>query len=308
MLNNYRIYRSRQDLEQRIRTLHDNPLLAVGLLDVSTAKRLEETLSWYVQNLGYAIHVITQNDKVDIHLMQEKFPSVTFILFTSEAFSGEKINVFANECKTNYFLVVRTDCDLIRFDGLKLFALLDRKDHPSMVCPVLANSAREIVPCVRIPKLEKQSILCGCSFPNMLDDTKVDTLYPVMGLGLYDRALFQRLRGYDEQIHSEYWQVLDWGIRCWLLGYPLYLTQALLVQFPTRLSLIEDLTEVEGYKRCCTKALTVVQVNGKNVARKIKKDYDRDAMRQEVKSRLLWLQKQDYRHLVSFWVESEESL
>jgi len=305
-VNNYRIYHNKQDFESRIRSLHDNPLLAVGLLDVGTPEQLERSLAWYVENLDYDIHVMTREDHVNINEIQERYPSVTFIVFTSRGFSGEKINAFASECKTNYFLIVRSDGDLIRFDGEKLFAMMEKQEHPAMVVPVLANSAKEIVPCVRIPKLKDGRIDHDCAFPNMLDDTKVDTLYPLVGLGLYDRALFQRLRGFDEQIHSEYWQALDWGIRCWEFGYPLYVCQTLLLQFPDRLSIIEDLTEMEGYRRCCTKALGVKQdISGKNTARKPRQDFDKDAFRNEVKTRLLWLVKQDYAHLVSCWVSNE---
>lgn len=306
LVNDYRIYQSKQDVGSRIRSLHDNPLLAVGLLDVGSSEQLESALSWYVANLDYDIHVLTMDDQRDIKTLQETFPSVSFIVFTSRGFSGEKINAFASLCKTNSFLIVRSDAELIRFDGEKLFAMMEAKEHPAMVVPVLANSQKEIIPTVRIPTLVDGRLSHGCDFPNMLDDTKVDTLYPVMGMGLYDRALFQRLRGFDEAIHSEYWQALDWGIRCWELGHPLYLTQTLLIQFPDRLSVIEDITEMEGYRRCCTKALGVVQdLRGKNTVRKPKTDYDKDAFRDEVKTRLVWLVKQDYTHLVTCWAGGE---
>jgi hypothetical protein len=305
-VNDYRIYHNKQDLENRIRSLHDNPQLAVGLLDVGSHEQLEHALAWYVENLNYDIHVLTGDDQLNVRQLQETYPSVSFIVFSSRGFSGEKINAFALECKTNYFLIVRSDAELIRFDGERLFSTMERKEHPAMVAPVLANSEREIVPCVRIPKLKEGRLDRECAFPNMADDAKADTLYPLMELGLYDRALFQRLRGYDEQIHSEYWQALDWGIRCWELGHPIYMSRTLLVQFPDRLSVIEDLSEVGGYQRCCTKALGIRQnVGGKNSARRPARDYDRESFKGEVKTRLVWLVKQDYAHVVSGWMKGE---
>lgn len=298
-MDNYRIFRSSHY------SVNSNPLLAIGILDCASRDRLEEVVSWFVGNMDYDLHVITRFDGNKIAELQEKYPTVTFIAFSSMAFSGDMVNSFASECKSNYFLIIRSDLDLIRFDGDKLFSMMEKKEHPAMVCAVLANSRKEIVPCVRRPLYEGGKLSVGCQFPNMKDDTKMDTLYPVMALGLYDRALFQRLRGYDEMIHSEYWQVLDWGIRCWLFGYPLYLTQALLFQFPNQLSLIEDLTVTEGYDRCITKALSIHQNGGKNVVSKPPYGYDKEVLRDEVKTRMLWLVKQDYPHLVSTWVGTE---
>lgn len=304
-MNNYRIYRKSTYTEGGNSSLSQNSLLAIGILDFGTVDALETEITWYRQNMNYDLHVITRMDYGNISRLQEKYPDVTFIGFSSITFSGEMINAFAAECKTNYFLIVRTDGDLVRFDGAKLFSMMEKKEHPAMICGALANSRREIVPCVRAPGLKKEHIFTDSSFPNMKDDTKVDTLYPVMELGLYDRALFQRLRGFDEQIHSEYWQALDWGVRCWLFGYPIYLTQALLFQFPDQLSIIEDLSETEGFERCVTKALCIRQVNGKNAIHRISANLDKDVLKGEVRTRMLWLVKQDYPHLLSTWIGSE---
>ena len=85
-------------------------------------------------------------------------------------------------------------------------------------------------------------------FPLLDEARAVRTLYPVMGLGLYDRAVFQRLRGFDEKIESDYYQLVDWGIRSALIGHRVLASSALLMQFIDRESVIEDRSERAGTK------------------------------------------------------------
>ncbi|AEV30933.1 hypothetical protein SpiGrapes_3188 [Sphaerochaeta pleomorpha str. Grapes] len=301
MLNNYRIYRRRQDLGTRINQLHCTEQLAVGILDTGNLQQLKETLDWFLAEINCSLHVVTQEDRIDVVAMQEAYREVTFLVFSTMTFAGERINAVANECHTNYFLIVRSDQILIRFDGNKLLSLMGKSDHPAALAAVIANGKCEVVPCVRAPFMEGKKIEPRSYFPNMEDDSTLDTLFPVMCIGFYDRALFQRMRGFDEQIHSEYWQALDWGIRCYLYGYTIQVTQALMVQFPQRDSVIEDRTEADGYLRCYTKALSVSQINGKNMARKYKGFVDKEVFREDVKKRMIWLQKTDFPTLCEKW-------
>jgi hypothetical protein len=306
MLNNYKIYRRRQDLDTRINQLHCTEQMAVGILDTGTSLQLKETLDWFVQEMNCCLHVVTQEDRIDIKSMQAAYSGVTFLVFSAMTFVGERINAVANECHTNFFLIVRSDQLLIRFDGSKLLSLMGKSDHPAAIAAVVANGNREVVPCVRSPFLNGRKIEPGSYFPNLADDGCLKTLYPTMGIGFYDRALFQRLRGFDEQIHSEYFQALDWGIRCYLYGYSIQITQALMVQFPHRESVIEDRTEAEGYLRCYTKALSVTQIKGRNIAHKYKGFLDKEVYKDEVKKRMIWLQKTDFPTLCKDWVYPKE--
>ena len=302
-MSNYRIYRRKQELGARITRLHNTEQLAVGILDSSSADALLETLSWYVQFMNYSVHVITQEGKLDIPSLQQQFKDVTFIVFTGNAFTGEKINAFANECQTNLFLVVRSDTLLVRFNGDVLLSRMGESEHPAAFCAVVANAYREIIPCLRIPRLEGKELDPDSDFPVLEEQQALKTLYPLMCLGLYDRALFQRLRGFDEDIHSEYWQALDWGIRCHLFGYTLAMSSSLLIQFHERESVIEDRSESEGFQRCYTKALSVHQVNERNIVKKYKGYVDKDVYQNEVKKRMLWLQKRDFANLIAHWKE-----
>ncbi len=301
MLNNYRIYRRKQEVGSRVTRLHNTEQLAVGILDTGTIEQLGQCLQWYRQNLNHSLHVITQEGRFDLPLMQEQYKDVTFLVFTSHTFTGEKINAVANECQTNLFLIVRSEMVLVKFDGKRLFEAMAPSEHPAAFAPVLANAYREIVPSRRIPRMVGRELDPDSDFPSMDEDMVLTTLYPLMCLGLYDRALFQRLRGFDEQIHSEYWQALDWGLRCHLLGYTIMVSSSLLLQFPDRESVIEDRSEAQGFMRCYTKALSVQRINGRNVAKKYKGFVDRELYQTEVKKRMLWLQKMDYAELCEQW-------
>ena len=305
MLSNYRIFRRKQELGARITRLHSTEVLAVGILYSSSVQDLMETLDWYVQNMNHSLHVITQEGKLDIPALQKRYKDVTFLVFAGNAFTGEKINALANECQTNLFLVVRSDVILARFNGQLLLSKMSESDHPAAFCAVVANAYREIIPCLRIPRLIGKELDPDSDFP-ILDEQQIQhTLYPLMCLGLYDRALFQRLRGFDEEIHSEYYQALDWGLRCHLLGYDLAMSSSLLMQFTDRESVIEDRSDCKGYERCYTKALSVHQMGERNIVKKFKGPFDKAAYQNEVKKRMVWLQKRGFSTLVEQWKEGK---
>ncbi|MBI9094265.1 MAG: hypothetical protein JEY71_05230 [Sphaerochaeta sp.] len=301
MTNNYRIYRRRLDLGSRINQLHSTEQLAIGILDNGTSEQLCENLSWYVSNMNYSLHVVTQEGRYDMPAMQDAYKEVTFLVFPSSSLTGEKINAVANECQTSYFLIVRSDLVLVRFDGAALFSLMREKEAPAALASLIANRDKEIVPTIRSPHLVERRLDPRSHFPTLNTPGGQNTLYTVMALGMYDRALFQRLRGFDEKIHSEYFQILDWGIRCYLLGHTVKATGHLLMQFTDRQSIIEDRSEREGFKRCYTKALSIQQIKGKNLIRTYKGFVDKDALSDEVKKRLLWLQKTDFFQLLEHW-------
>ena len=122
-----------------------------------------------------------------------------------------------------------------------------------------------------------------------------------MGIGLYDRALFQRLRGFDEEIVGEYYQLLDFGIRVHLFGYSLFTFSDFAVRFSQKHSIIEDRSECEGMERCYTRALSIHRIAGKNVVEKWKPYVDKKLLKEEVKSKQIILQKTDFFTLIKEW-------
>ncbi len=290
MASKYRVQHSRMPGERQGRAK-----FAVAILDHGTSAQLGEAIEWYRKNLNHSLFVVTEGEA-----LAEQYGDVSFIVFTTWATLGEKINAVANECMANYFLITRSDLYLVRFDGKRLFG---HGTSRIAWASVVANSHKEIVPSLRIPHQEGDRIDAVSEFPLLDEERSVRTLYPLLGLALYDRAVFQRLRGFDERIESDYYQLLDWGLRAALMGHRVLSTSALLMQFIERESVIEDRSEKSGYLRCYTKALSYKKKRDGTIAlKKPKRAYfERSVWKGEVKQRLRWQVKEDFPSLVAAW-------
>ncbi len=292
MASKYRVRHSRTQSEHQRRAK-----LAVAILDHGTEEQLAEALVWYRANLNHTLFVVTERGIDDL---AQHCPDVSFIHFTTWATLGEKINAVANECGANYFLITRSDLYLARFDGQRLFAKgVSRIAWASVV----ANSHKEVVPSIRRPQSDGTRIDAESDFPILDEGRTTRTLYPLLGLAIYDRAVFQRIRGFDERIESDYYQLLDWGLRAAMTGHQVLATSALLMQFIERESVIEDRSEKSGYLRCYTKALSYKKKRDGTIALKKPKRaiLERAVWNGEVKQRLRWQVKEDFASLVASW-------
>lgn len=299
--SNYRIYHRKQDLGKKIEQLHRSEQLAIGIIDVGTLEQLKNTLHWYSDNMNCCLHAVISSERGDITVFQKEFPDVTFIVFPALGLLGEMVNTIADECFTTYFLIVRSDIEIVRFEGAYLFSLLSKKNAPVGIVPVIANSNKEIVPSMRAPKLDGNLLSPESYFPDMSSTEMYQTLYPIFGIGLFDRALFQRVRGYDIELESEYWQCLDLGLRYNQFGNTIGCTSAFIVRFPDSLSVIEDRSPIESMDRVHTRALAVENINGKNFAHKFRGHFDRKVFSDEIKKRSLFLIKKDFETLCKTW-------
>ncbi|MBR4120814.1 MAG: hypothetical protein IKT95_03560, partial [Spirochaetales bacterium] len=225
---------------------------------------------------------------------------VTFIVFPKAPSLAERVNALADVCMTTYFLTMRSDTNLMRFDWKPLEAKMREDEHPAMLCPWVYNKSNEEIPTLRTPLINGKEVEPVSFMPSAECSAN---LYPFLGIGLYDRALFQRLRGYDEDITGAYWQTLDFGVRCWLYGYPIYTVSQMAVLFYSKQFLIEDRSEQQGFERFYSKALSVHQVKGHNYIRKGPKMSKR-VINEEVKPRL-GLYKTDFRTLCENWKNPE---
>ena len=291
----------RQDVGIRISSLYRQQQLAVGLLDLSSKEDLIESLKWYTANMSNPIYVITLQTRIDEEDWAALFPDVKCIIFKLPATTGEYINAFADVCFATYFLVVRTDSSLIAFDGERLMAAMGEKNHPALITPVMISSSCEVLPTLRAPFINGRQVDPMSFTPSIDTDEEEPNLYPVMELGLYDRALFQRLRSYDTMISGEFYQAMDFGVRCYLLGYRIFTTRSLAIQFPKRLSIIEDRSLCDGADRFYTKAMSIRRIAGKNVIEKWKPYVDKEVLNEEVKKKQMLLQKTDFFTLMKNW-------
>ncbi len=293
----------KEDLGFRISSLYKQKQFAVGILDFGTRDDLESTLEWYMANMNLSLHVLTTEYRMEEYGISTKYPEVTFIVFSNETTTGEYINAMADECYTDYFLIVRSDMELIAFDGATLLSIMAGKEHPMVICPVMLSSDAEVMPTLRAPYIRGKEIDPQAFLPSLESGKEERTLYPVLQSGLYDRALFQRLRGYDIEIQSEYFQSIDLGTRAWLFGYSVKLTSSLAVRFPKRVSIIEDRSECIGMNRFYTKALSIKRISGKNLVSKWKPYVDKAVLADEIKKKQINLQKIDFFTLIEKWDE-----
>ncbi len=291
----------------RISSLYREQQLSIGILDMGSPEELKASIAWYLENMNFLLHVMTTEKVVEENELTTKFPDVTFLCFDNFVAVGESINAFASECYATYFLVVRSDVEIIAFNGAQLIGAFAEHSHPALITPYMLNAEGEILPTLRAPYLRGKLLDPISSCPNSEKVLQQDNLYPLLGLGLYDRALFQRLRGFDEEIGGEFYQLMDFGIRCFLFGYRIYTISDLAIRFPKRHSVIEDRSNCVGMNRCYTKALSVIRLAGKNVTQKWKPFVDKELLKNEVKEKQIKLQKQDFFNLMKNWPMPENS-
>ncbi len=306
-MSSYRIIYRKQDLGRRINSLYRQDQLSIGLLDIGTKEDLISQLEWYTKNLNLSVNVLLTEARLEEEPLQRDFPDATFIVFKSPVTTGEYINVLANECYSTYFLAVRSDMQLIAFDGEKLIEIMEMREHPVVVSPVMLSSDGEVSPTLRVPRISGREVDPLPFMPNLESEEPRLTLYPVMEIGLYDRALFQRLKSYDILISGDYYQAMDFGVRCFLFGYSIVISKALAVLFPGKLSIIEDKSECMGMNRFYTKALSIRRIAGKNTPTKWKPYFDKEAFVEEVKKKQVNLQKTDFMTLCQEWKIDEEA-
>lgn len=301
MQNNYQVYHRKQDIGKRISLLHREEPLSIGIVASGSVDELIAAIDAYSSKTVWPLVVLMFEDMGRISELQNQFQHVTFIVFSNPVPMGVKVNAMADECYTTYFAITRSDVKIISFDDEALFSLLRRSDRPAALVPMLANRSNEMIPSIQTPMVHDGLIDPVPFFPNT---HILPTLYPFFGIGMYDRALFQRLRGFDENIYSDYWQYLDFGIRCWLYGYPIFCHPSCIMGFISRQSVIEDRSSQPGMERCHTKALGIRQINGKNYTRRFGKYTDAHVLRTEVKKRLA-LYKTDFYQLMDEWKAPE---
>ena len=296
----YHLISRKQDIGRLINQLHREEFLAIGIMDTGTIEDLTNSLDWYVENFNICLHVITQTDRFSIEEMQARYPEVSFIIFQKSPSLAERINALADVCMTTYFFTIRSDTTLMQFDWKPLEEKMKADEHPAVLCPWFFNKSNEKIPTLRAPHVQDHIVDPLSFMPNANCSS---TLYHFLGLGLYDRALFQRLRGYDEEISGAYWQTLDFGTRCWLYGYPVYTMSDIAVLFYAKQFLIEDRSEQVGYQRFYSKALSVHQNKGHF---SIKKGPNMNAkvINNEVRPKL-GLYKTDFNNLCISWKNPE---
>ncbi|MDR2521656.1 MAG: hypothetical protein LBC72_03765 [Spirochaetaceae bacterium] len=155
-----------------------------------------------------------------------RFENVVFILLQKPASTGCKINIAAHEVKSPLFFVVWDD---MRLSGINAERISSRLLVPAdgnacgiagykRLCtvPLVHYKADgRPIPTMNVPHAFKKTFESSFTTPDADD---FPTLYPYDAAGIYDRARFIALGGFDPAMDNPYWQYLDFGLRAWLWG------------------------------------------------------------------------------------------
>ncbi|MFP4549187.1 MAG: hypothetical protein ACLFNT_00160 [Spirochaetales bacterium] len=204
-------------------------------------------------DLGVA-HVITLLDPAphyDIEQLASRSAYARFVTFSRPTTLGNQINIAAREVTTPRFLVL--------WSGMEPSSLtarvLSQIDEIGSLCVVPAFRTRqgELAPTVVAPAFFGSKLR---TIPVQPNSTGALSLYPYAMVGLYDRAKFELVGGFDERIENPYWQLLDFGFRAYLWGEQIAALPSLRVHLSRDLP-AEDSTPDESYARFHLKNLAV---------------------------------------------------
>jgi hypothetical protein len=185
----------------------------------------------------YVLSMETAGERYNIEELSGLFPFVRFILFKDSPNIGRQINVAAAECDTPLFFVLWNDFHpVLSLDAGRIAGRLLSKPNEAAeisadtavetsesrrpfvrLCtvPVIQNSRFETMPTAYLPVVDGKKFGTAPFVPVKEGEP---TLYPFDAAGVYDRARFISLGGFDPKLDSPYWQLLDFGLRAWLWG------------------------------------------------------------------------------------------
>jgi hypothetical protein len=174
----------------------------------------------------YIISMEGPEERYDIEEFSGRFPFVRFILTKENVSPGEAINLAASELSSPLFFVMWNDhCLFNGINAAKISEILsENSGQIKRLCtvPVIQNSRFEVLHTLSSPFYLRSSVK---SLPEAPEKENQSTLFPYDWVGIYDREKFIRLGGFDGEIKSPYWQLMDFGFRAHLWGEEISSTQ-----------------------------------------------------------------------------------
>ncbi|MDR0382659.1 MAG: hypothetical protein LBH50_01590 [Spirochaetaceae bacterium] len=227
-----------------------------------------------LQNGGfdYVLSMETAGERYDIEELSHLFPFVRFVLFKDNPNIGQQINVAAAEADTPLFLALWSDFHpVLSLDAGRIVERLLLKPEETVgmpakipedrqrfvrlcTAPVLQNTRFETLPNAYLPVVNGRKFETA-PFPPVKEGEP--TLYPFDASGVYDRARFIDMGGFDPKLDSPYWQLLDFGLRAWLWGEEIRCTQQIRFRLDGAIH-AENSTAGESYLRFFLKNLAPV--------------------------------------------------
>jgi hypothetical protein len=172
------------------------------------------------KGFDYIISVEGEQEHFDLEDLCSRFPFVRFILVKEKITIGEEINLAAAELSSPCFFVFFNDYKLL--NGITAARMAESYNGKRLcTAPVIQNSQYETLYTLMTPVLYKESAHkreTVRALPEIPVRDNQCTLFPYDWLGIYDREIFIRMGGFDRDIESPYWQLMDFGFRSWLWG------------------------------------------------------------------------------------------
>jgi hypothetical protein len=167
----------------------------------------------------YIISMEGAQERYDLEELSGRFPSVRFILSKENISPGEAVNLAASELSSPLFFVLWNDQKLFNGGGAARIAELllgETNLEPDLcVVPVIKTSGFESLRTLIAPFYDRGRLGVLPGVPGYEGQL---SLYPYDWTGIYGREKFIRLGGFDGEISSPYWQLMDFGFRVYLWG------------------------------------------------------------------------------------------
>jgi hypothetical protein len=170
----------------------------------------------------YIISIEGSQERYDLEDLSGRFPFVRFILMKENVSPGEQINLAVSELSSPLFFVVWNDYRL--FDGISAQRIVELLEGGRRICtvPVIQNSRFEVLHTVITPLYYQNTVK---AVPELPERENQPSLFPHDWVGIYDRERFLRLGGFDAELQSPHWQLMDFGFRAHLWGEDIRSTQ-----------------------------------------------------------------------------------
>ncbi|MDR2489961.1 MAG: hypothetical protein LBD20_00995, partial [Spirochaetaceae bacterium] len=166
----------------------------------------------------FVVSLEPADTRADIGGLAAAFPFVRFILLKERLNRGREINLAAAETREAFFLVLRRGYQMVPAPLAGVSPGDSPSGKPLCAVPLIYDRGGRALPVGIAPAFS------GGKRRSFLRTTRAaprggeKTLFPFGGMGLYHRERFVRLGGFDGTIESEYWQLMDFGLRCYAWG------------------------------------------------------------------------------------------
>lgn len=215
---------------------------------LSRASMLDELLSAGFQSV---VSVDAGDPPPELETLSGRFPQVRFVFLREKAGPGDMVNAGMRESCGPYVLVVWNDQRLASSTLSSRF--LDRvvELDSAVLVPELRDAGGSLLPSVMHPAMEGAHIRV-IGLPPKGDGEK--SVFPFDYAGIYSKARFSLLGGYDWTIEKPHWQKMDFGFRSWLMGERILHAQALKLNYQGTVE-ADDATADASYGRFWLKNL-----------------------------------------------------